>query len=380
MIALYLLRACLIVVLTQWLSPAYAHKPSDAYLSLISDRSLVTGQWDIALRDLDLVVGIDADGDGKITWGEVRARRSEIDAYALARLEIGADGAPCPAETTALLIDRHSDGAYAVLRIVAKCPHHPEQLSVDYRLLADVDPQHKGLLRFAAGDRTHSAIFGPGNSRQTFLIARPNPWREFADYLIAGVEHIWKGYDHILFLLSLLLPAAVVSVGGLWSPRDAFREAFTDVLKIVTAFTLAHSITLAMATLQIVTIPARVSESAIALSVVVAAINNLYPVIRGRRWLVAGGFGLVHGFGFASVLADLGLPESALALALAGFNFGVEAGQVTIVAVFLPFAWALRRSWIYRGAALVGGSWAIACLATLWFLERSLDWSFLPVH
>ena len=112
----------------------------------------------------------------------------------------------------------------------------------------------------------------------------------------------------------------------------------------------------------------------------IAAINNLHPVIRGRRWAVAGCFGLVHGFGFASALDDLGLPQAATALALGGFNLGVEAGQIAIVAAFMPFAWALRRSWIYRGAILVGGSGAIATVAALWFLERSLDISFLPIH
>ena len=374
------LRLCLIVLLTLPVSPALAHKASDAYLALTTEGARVIGQWDVALRDLDLAVGLDANSDGEITWGEVRARKSEIEAYALARLNLEADGAACPAEPTAFLADRHSDGAYSVLRFVAQCAREPARLSVDYRLLADIDPQHKGLLRLSAGGQTQSAVFGPDAARQTFSIARPNSWRQFVDYLTAGVEHIWNGYDHILFLLSLLLPAAVMSVGGRWTAREGFRDAFADVLKIVTAFTLAHSITLALATLQIVTIPARVSESAIALSVVVAAINNIYPVIRGRRWLVAGGFGLIHGFGFASVLTDLGLPQSALALALAGFNLGVEAGQVAIVAAFLPLAWTLRRSWLYRGAALVGGSWAIACVAALWLLERSLDVSFLPVH
>ena len=373
-------RALLSIVLAIWISPARAHKPSDAYLSLSVEGVRVAGQWDIALRDLDLVAGLDADGNGEITWGEIRARRDAIVAYAFARLDILADGALCPTEATELLIDRHSDGAYAALRFAAKCPGEPVALSAHYRLLADVDPQHKGLLRLTAGKETQTAIFDPDHARQTFAVERPSVWRQFADYLVAGVEHIWQGYDHILFLLSLLLPAAVASIAGRWTPREGFRDALLDVLKIVTAFTIAHSITLALATLQIVSIPARISESAIALSVVIAAINNLHPVIRGRRWAVAGCFGLVHGFGFASALDDLGLPQAATALALGGFNLGVEAGQIAIVAAFMPLAWALRRSWLYRGAILVGGSGAIATVAALWFLERSLDISFLPIH
>ena len=153
-----------------------------------------------------------------------------------------------------------------------------------------------------------------------------------------------------------------------------------DVLKIVTAFTLAHSMTLALATLRIVSIPSRITESAIALSVVLAALNNLYPVIHGRRWTVAFGFGLIHGFGFASVLTDLLLPEGALALALAGFNLGVEVGQIAIVVAFLPLAYLMRHTWLYGRFVLVGASSAIVIIAALWFIERSLDLRFLPIH
>ena len=102
--------------------------------------------------------------------------------------------------------------------------------------------------------------------------------------------------------------------------------------------------------------------------------------MRARRWYIGFYFGLVHGFGFASALADLGLPRDALALALVGFNVGVEAGQIAIVAVFLPVAYVLRRTWFYRGFVFIGGSGAIALIAALWFIERSLDIQFLPVH
>jgi hypothetical protein len=107
--------------------------------------------------------------------------------------------------------------------------------------------------------------------------------------------------------------------------------------------------------------------------VIVAALNNIFPLVHERRWAVAGCFGLLHGFGFANVLIDLGLPRSTMALALAGFNLGVEAGQIAIVALFLPCAWSLRREWIYRRGMIVGGSWVIASLAGVWFLERAFD-------
>ena len=150
--------------------------------------------------------------------------------------------------------------------------------------------------------------------------------------------------------------------------------------KTVTAFTVAHSLTLSLAALQVITLPARISESAIALSVVLAALNNLYPIVRGRRWIVAFCFGLVHGFGFASVLTDLGLPKGVLAVALVGFNLGVEVGQFAIVAAFLPLAYLVRRTWLYRRVVLVAGSGAIATVAAMWFVERAFDLGFLPVH
>ena len=156
------------------------------------------------------------------------------------------------------------------------------------------------------------------------------------------------------------------------------RDAVKDVLKIVTAFTVAHSITLSLAALGLVELPSRLVESAIAVSVILAALNNLRPLVLGRLWMVAFGFGLLHGFGFASALAGLGLPRDALALALVGFNLGVEAGQLAIVLVFLPVAFALRHSSLYRRQVMFGGSLLIALLASIWFIERAFEMRLLP--
>jgi hypothetical protein len=193
------------------------------------------------------------------------------------------------------------------------------------------------------------------------------------------VWHIWVGYDHILFLLSLLLPAVLVwrQEEG-WLAAETFHEGFIDVLKIVTSFTVAHSITLSLATLGLISLPSRLVESAIAASVVLAALNNIWPVFRGRRWTVAFGFGLIHGFGFASVLTDLGLPQGALLRALVGFNLGVEAGQLTIVGIFLPVAFGLRRTVFYRKAVFVGGSLLIVLVAGTWLTERVFNFKVLP--
>ena len=399
------LAACLFAAL-----PAHAHKPSDSYLSFNIDGKRIAGQWDIALRDLEYAIGLDANGDGEITWGELRARHADIAAYALARLALSADGKPCTLTPTEHRVDDHTDGAYEVLKFSVECASAlasapaPRSLDVRYSLFFDLDPQHRGLANFrlgtnaSAGDGasapggngasasaqpgSRTAIFSPERATQRIELSAPSAIETLIDYAREGVWHIWVGYDHVLFLLSLLLPAVLVLRTNYghkrWAPVGRAGDAFWDVLRVVTAFTVAHSITLSAAALGLIELPSRLVESAIAASVVLAALNNVFPRVEGRRWVVAFCFGLIHGFGFASVLADLGLPSNALLLALFGFNLGVECGQLAIVAVFLPLAFAARASWAYSRLAMAGGSMLIALLAAGWFIERAFNLKFLP--
>jgi hypothetical protein len=356
------MKPALLAFLFACCGAAHAHKPSDSYLSLRAEGNALRGQWDIALRDLEHAIGLDADGDGAITWVELRRKQAEITAYAFARLRLG----DCAIQPGGLLVDRHTDGAYAVLPFTADCGTAlPRQIALEYSLFADLDPTHRGLLRAQFGDQTLTGVLGPDQPR-LFLDADGRArWEQFLDYAREGVWHIWIGFDHVLFLLSLLLPAVLLVA--------RFKPAFWDVFRVVTAFTVAHSITLALAALSVVELPSRLVESAIAASVLLAALNNVWPVVQRARWLVAFGFGLIHGFGFASVLADLGLPQESLVVALLGFNVGVEAGQLVIVAVFLPLAYAVRDTWLYRRVVLVGGSVAITLVAALWLVERAFD-------
>jgi hypothetical protein len=368
-------RLKLWVALLLWFfaSSAAAHKPSDSYLSLMTDGPRVAGQWDIALRDLDFALGLDVDGDGRLTWGEVRSRHQEIAAYALARLHLQADGRDCTTRPTAHLVDEHSDGGYAVLRFDTDCSGSPARLDVGYSLFFDLDAQHKGLVSVRGADGTRAYVLG-ADSRELRAELRESSWAEaLSGHVREGIWHIWIGFDHILFLLSLLLPAVLARRNDRWEPAETFRGALLDVMKVVTAFTVAHSVTLSAAALGAVELPTRWVESAIAASVVVAALNNVWPVLPLRRWTMAFGFGLIHGFGFAAVLADLGLPREALALSLVGFNVGVEAGQLAIVAAFLPLAWLLRHRWVYRRLIFAAGSLAVAALAATWFVERAFD-------
>ncbi|MCC8405272.1 HupE/UreJ family protein [Paraburkholderia sp. MMS20-SJTN17] len=366
-------RVILALALTLLIAPAFAHKASDAYLTLERSGQALRGQWDIALRDLDNALGLDANGDGDITWGEVRARKRDIAAYAFAHLQVSSAGKLCALEPIGQLIDSHTDGTYAVLTFRGECPRASPTLSIDYRLFEGLDPQHRGLLNFVENGQSRSVVFSADAPHRIIGSDTGGPLTQFAIYLNEGVWHIWTGYDHILFLLSLLLPAVLIREGGAWQPGASFRQAFIDVTKVVTAFTVAHSITLTLAALSIVTLPSRLVESGIALSVVLAALNNLFPRVANGRWMAAFGFGLLHGLGFAGALHDLGLPAGSLALSLAGFNLGVEAGQLAIVSVYLPLAFSLRATWTYQRVVLGGGSAVTATVAMIWLLERALN-------
>jgi hypothetical protein len=354
---------------------AVAHKPSDSYLNLQVDGEHINVQWDIALRDLEHAIGVDANRDNAITWAELKSRHQAIAGYALARLRLSADNAACDLGPSELQVNRHSDGSYAVLLFAARCPGVPAQLGVDYDLFFQMDPLHRGLLRLAVHDDTRSAVFSPENSVQTFTISGPAAlWPTFKQYAELGVWHIWIGFDHLLFLAGLLLPVVLRRESGRWIPVRSLRKASWNAVALVTSFTLAHTVTLVLGALNLVNIPARWVESAIAATLVLTALNNFIPLVKPRRlWMVAFGFGLIHGLGFASVLAGLGLPSDAQGLALLAFNLGVEAGQLVVLAAFLPLVYTLRHLPSYQSIVVPVGSVAVALFGIYWLLERSLD-------
>ncbi len=185
-------------------------------------------------------------------------------------------------------------------------------------------------------------------------------WPQLISFFRLGVEHIFLGYDHILFLLSLI----VVS-------------RFWDMVKIVTSFTVAHTITLILATLEVVQLPSRLVETAIAATIVYVALENFWIDRTNRRWMLTFFFGLVHGFGFAGVLSELGLPTTGLVRSLLAFNVGVEAGQLAIVAVLFPAAAALSR-WRYGKQSQRVISATIALCGLGWLVDRVFGLGFMP--
>jgi HupE / UreJ protein len=361
-------------------SLVFAHKASDSYLNINLKNLSLTGRWDVALRDLDYAIGLDDNDDGAITWRELKTHRVAVESYLLSKLELRSENRACKLEASGYLVDNHTDGAYVVLPFFSDCSSNPSTLKVNYNLFFDVDPLHRGLLNLETVRGTQTAIFSPENNALSFQLREQNAISQFLEFVKEGVLHIWGGIDHILFLLALLLPSVLRRENGRWMPVGNFRNALSSVLKIVTAFTLAHSITLSLAALEVVNLPSRLVESTIAASVVLAALNNVFPVVQERRrWLVAFGFGLIHGFGFASVLSDLELTRATLLRSLIGFNVGVELGQLSIVMVFLPLAFSLRSSSFYNRFTLAVGSLAVAAIAGIWMAERIFDFKVLPI-
>ncbi|HET7866332.1 MAG TPA: HupE/UreJ family protein [Burkholderiaceae bacterium] len=408
--------------------PALAHKPSDAYLRIDVDGSRVTQRLDIALRDLDRELALDANGDGRLTWGEVRSQWSRIQALADDGVRLQPDAAgDCHAAAPAMpQLDEHSDGRYAVLVREWQCATPGAGWQLDYRLFAATDPTHRGILQWRDGAHSDAAapvVLVPGAAPHHFGGgASAGPGRTLLAFVAEGVHHILIGTDHILFLLALLLPAVLVrgavparregtgwaaaslSPGGSgvlrvalsqplhrrwtaavaaaaaapWQPAPALAPALWQVARVVTAFTVAHSITLALAMLGVLNPPSRWIESLIAASVVLAALNNLVPLTDTGRWRFTFAFGLVHGFGFAAVMSDLGLSGRSLAGPLFTFNLGVELGQLAIVAAFVPLAWLLRRQRAYVVGVMRGGSVLIALVALVWLVERVFDLKLLP--
>ena len=389
---------CLLMLLAATLAgSAHAHKASDAYLQLQRQDDTLALRWDISLRDLDAMLDLDRNGDQKLSWGEVRSRLPDIQAYALAHLRVQ-QGSCAWTEAQPAALESRIDGTYLVLQLTTRCAIG-NAVEFDYRLFREVDPTHRGLLRVDMGPGATPSLRpldpdgGPvsvalpgGPSAPAAATASGTPPAITPasaaggnSFFGDGVHHILIGYDHILFLICLLLPAVLRRGPTGWTPVARWQDAVWPMVGTVTMFTLGHSITLALAGLKLVSLSPRIIEPAIALTIIVAAVDNIHPVLRQRRRIFTFLFGLIHGFGFAGVLAELDLPAGSFVLALLQFNLGVEAGQLIIVTIALAVLWVTRRWRGYPPVVLRAGSAFAIVIAALWFTERVFDLKLLPV-
>ena len=414
-------------------TPAQAHKSSDAYLFFDAQASQTTLRWDIALRDLDVVLRLDADGNRELTWGEIRSAWPRIDALALGALVVPG----CRFEIQGHALEQRNDGAYAVLQLRAPC-QMAATAALHYGLFADVDPTHRGIVRHtvagasatlrmlvpaaipagvraaavnaaaaasaasaasaatavaASAPDTPAALAAPtptlppapaasGGAAGAAVSAAPPPAADghAGSFIGEGVHHIVTGYDHLLFLLCLLLPSVLQRLPGppaRWQAVAGWRQALLPVAKTVTLFTLAHSVTLALAASGWVKLSPAFVEPAIAATIMLAALDNLRPtLLRWRGW-VTFGFGLIHGFGFAGVLGELQLPVAQFGWALFQFNLGLELGQLALVLAVVPLLFALRQRPAYVPLVLRTGSALALAMALVWLVERTSDWRLL---
>jgi hypothetical protein len=351
-------------------SAALAHEPSRSLLKLAVDDAGVRGRLDVSLRDLEDAVGLDADGDAAITWAEVQARSVDIAGYASRRLALEADGQACPLSAGPVTVDRHGGAIFAVVDLAAECPAAPRSLRAAYGLLFDLDPAHRALVEISAGGASTTAVLSDGAPVLEVEVTALSQWTSFARFVAEGVTHIWHGYDHLAFVALLVLPLVLGGARRNAPERPSARSVVVSIAGVVTAFTAAHSLTLALATLGLVSVPTRAVEAVIALSVLVAALLNVLPRVPRLGARLAFGFGLVHGFGFATALGDLGAGEAGIAASLAGFNVGVELGQLGVVAAALPVLLALRGHAASRAALNYACSAVCAGLAVVWLTER----------
>jgi hypothetical protein len=350
-------------------APAAAHSLSTSTLTVTTDRAWLHVEWEIALRDLDYAIGLDP--TGVITWGDLKRREAAIETYALPRLTLSSDHAVCPPGPVTLLADERGGNGYAVLRFTARCPAAVHKVDITYGLMFDLDPEHRALLDVISGASFHVAVLSPDHPHVA-IDSGGRLAETFAEFFTVGVDHILSGPDHLLFIALLLFPAMFRRAHGAWQPVARFRPAFFETVRILSAFTIAHAITVTAATLGWVDIPSRIIEGAIALTIVATALDNIVPVLPERRWVLAFGFGLIHGMGFASALGPLSLPALPLAAALISFNLGVEAAQMLAAIVVLPVGFLLRNVRLYPARFLPGASGLAGLVALAWFARRTL--------
>lgn len=351
--------------------PASSHMTSYGFLKADLTDDSVSGQLELAVRDLDIAYKLDADGDGKVTWEELQSREAEIAEKVFSKLSIGSRLEPCTLTPGPLALDIRGGETYAIFAFSGRCEELGRLVRVSYDLMFDIDAQHRALVDFRRDESSYSGVMTPDAKVIEFDLGTNNLSAIILSYIQQGAHHIWIGYDHILFLVTLLLSAVLTRTKRKWLPVEDFSGAFWSTAKVVTAFTLAHSVTLSVAAFGLVELPSRLVESVIAASIIVAAINNLYPVVTRRLWVMAFVFGLMHGFGFASVLNEFGLPPDRKLTALLSFNVGVELGQLAIVVGLLPFLYLARKSLAYTRVVMPVGSLVIAVVAVIWLVERA---------
>ena len=332
-----------------------AHPISVAFAEIKVEDKQVRWRLHIPAPDMDKFFSIDANENGFLDPPELQRAEARVHEYLKGKVKVFDDGRELPATFGPLQVWNDPDGnPYLETTATFPLPESGlQRLTLVCDLLRELSGNYQTVAWITAAGRTDQLVFQRGQPYETSFAESGHPLAAVAAFVQMGVMHIFTGYDHVAFLLGVVL------MGG----------SFRSIVKIVTAFTVAHSITLALATLNLVTIPGRVVESGIALSIMYIALENLFFKKFDRRWIVTFFFGLVHGFGFASALSEIHLTRALLGTALFSFNLGVEIGQVAIVALLLPVLWYLARQ-SYNALVIRCASATIFLLGSFWLWQR----------
>jgi hypothetical protein len=350
--------------------PVFAHAASTSFLivQLPAGDAPVEVRWDLSMHDLAWSVFIDADYDGNVTWQEVLTARPALGAAVLGQISLQRGEAPCVLTVKDIALASRSEQNFLSVAMRAECPQRG-LAAVGGALFMSGDASQRVLLSAVRGDEQLTGVISAAAPTWSEP-ARASSWRSFARFIGEGMWHALIGYDHIAFVLLLLLPAVMRPVNGQWQGATGLSQVARDMVTIITAFTIAHSTTLALAVTGAVKVPTQPIEVAIAASIAVAGGLNLMPRLSRLRLPLAFGFGLVHGFGFANALSEIDAAGSAMFPLLAGFNVGVELAQLGIVALVLPLIYSMRTTRWYANAVLPLGSCALGMAGFVWLLQR----------
>ncbi len=364
-------------------SSAWAHSPDTGNVYLQIEDEAVSGRVELALDDLNAALQLNMPEGEDVTVEDLRPYLEQIDEYVRERvaLAIGSVSGPPPLTGNYGILSLGFARMIQVEFAYEDLPEVPREIEVSYSALFDIQPHHRGMLVIETDWKTGtfqnegsvSGIFEPGLEVITLDLSDSTMLGGFMAMVRLGMHHIWIGIDHILFLMALLLPAVVQRDQNSWQPVNDFRTAFIHVIKVVTIFTVAHTITLSLATLNTVSLSDRLVESVIAISIAIAALHVFVPVFRGGLWWVVFAFGLFHGFGFASVLGDIGIPDSYMVHSLLGFNIGVELGQIAIVMVVFPVLFLIRDTLLYNRLLMPATAALLIMVSLYWFTERAFE-------
>ena len=367
-----LFAALLLCVAATFGSPqaAFAHAQGTSFLvlQLPHGDGPVAVRWDLSMLDIVWSVFIDADYDGNVTWQEVQNAQAALSSAVLAQISVQRGGAACALAVRDFALAKRGEENFLSVAMAADCPQ-PGLASVGGALFMSGDASQRVLLSAARGEDQLTDVLSATNATWQEPV-EVSAWRSFARFLGEGVWHVLIGYDHIAFVLLLLLPSVMRPVDGKWQGASGLSQVARDMVTIITAFTIAHSITLALAVTGTVKVPVQPVEIAIAASIAVAGAVNLSPRLSNLRLPLAFGFGLVHGFGFANALSEIDAEGISLLPLLAGFNVGVELAQLGIVALVLPLIYMMRATRWYASGVLPLGSCALGMAGVVWLLQR----------